>query len=313
MDPALTRRLAFVRYLNQLALVQSVAPEPMASAALLGFHDAAELFLQIASEHLNVGTSDSQFMQYFEILGTKVQGGSLAQKEGMRRLNRARVALKHHGTHPSQLDIAAFRSVAADFFDQNTPLIFGVAFESISLIAFVSPEPVRTKLETAQTDLSEGRLTDAIAGTTIAFDLLLSDYESRKRSPLWRSPFAFGESFSFSHFDLADLEQFSRKSAGVVRKLIESVESMQEALKVVALGVDYRRYSRFKMLAPGFMKTMDGTYHLHWRQGTSQPSTAEAQFCIDFVIEAALKIREFDYDVQPPPWLRQSGPSATTT
>jgi hypothetical protein len=49
------RRLAFVRYLYGVAVQQSRYPEPLYGTSILTFHDSIELFLQLASEYLNVG------------------------------------------------------------------------------------------------------------------------------------------------------------------------------------------------------------------------------------------------------------------
>lgn len=95
------KRLAFIKYLYKLAVDQSKRPEPLCSASILTFHDAIELFLQLASEHLNVGKQQPSFMEYWDLISQKLSNQELTQKESMRRLNRARVALKHHGTLPS--------------------------------------------------------------------------------------------------------------------------------------------------------------------------------------------------------------------
>jgi hypothetical protein len=106
-------------------------------------HDAVELFLQLSSEHLNVGTGHPGFMDYWDVLNVKLAPKELEQKESMRRLNKARVALKHHGTFPSNLDIESFRVSTTNFFQENTPLVFGVALDDISLIEFVNPDSSR--------------------------------------------------------------------------------------------------------------------------------------------------------------------------
>lgn len=56
----------------------------------------------------------------------------------MKRLNKARVQLKHYGTSPSKLDIEAFRATVTNFFDENTPKIFGIDFSSVSLVDLVT-------------------------------------------------------------------------------------------------------------------------------------------------------------------------------
>lgn len=59
MDVSETRRLAFIRYLYLVGERQSRHPEPFGSAALLTFHDAVELFLQLASEKLDASSKNT--------------------------------------------------------------------------------------------------------------------------------------------------------------------------------------------------------------------------------------------------------------
>lgn len=95
------QRLSFAKYLYTLAIEQSRLPEIQAAASVLTFHDSIEFFLQIASEHLNAGKGQPSFLDYWDILSPKITGAGLPQKESMRRLNKARVSLKHSGTFPS--------------------------------------------------------------------------------------------------------------------------------------------------------------------------------------------------------------------
>lgn len=65
----------------------------------------------------------------------------------MRRLNRARVALKHHGTMPSKLDIEAFRGSTTNFFEDNTGIVFGIRFTDISLVDLVQCKDAKNNLK----------------------------------------------------------------------------------------------------------------------------------------------------------------------
>lgn len=158
LDHHKMRRLAFVRYLYETAVSQSHAPAPLKCASILTMHDAAELFLQLACEHLNVGAQQPSFMDYWDLLNKKLDSGELAQKESMRRLNKARVALKHSGTLPSDLDVEAFRATATSFLQDNTPLVFGVEFDGVSLAEYVNPESSRTILKEAQDAIAAGEI-----------------------------------------------------------------------------------------------------------------------------------------------------------
>ena len=131
-------------------------------SAVLTFHDAVELFLSLAAEHLNVGRSSLGFMEYFEVLKAPL-GQDLAQKESMRRLNSARVGLKHSGTLPSKMSIEGFRASTTEFFETNVPTVFSVDFDSISLVDLVSGSAAYQHIRQAQDDVSQIRVsTDKI-------------------------------------------------------------------------------------------------------------------------------------------------------
>jgi hypothetical protein len=170
LDEATLRRLSFIRYMYQLGADQSRQPEPYSAVSILSFHDAVELFLQLAAEHLNVPIkTDTKFMQYWERLNPKVGGDGLSQKQAMERVNRARVGLKHAGNRPSKEDIVGYQVAVANFFLENTPPVFGMEFADATLINFVKPDSARQRLVQARDSQSEGNLVDALTDAAIAF------------------------------------------------------------------------------------------------------------------------------------------------
>lgn len=54
LDPLTVQRLAFIRFLYEQGVSQADQPEPLSATAVLSFHDAVELFLRLAAEHLHV-------------------------------------------------------------------------------------------------------------------------------------------------------------------------------------------------------------------------------------------------------------------
>lgn len=52
LNSSTVRRLAFIRFFYGQGLEQAGRPQPMAATALLSFHDAVEMFLLLAAEHL---------------------------------------------------------------------------------------------------------------------------------------------------------------------------------------------------------------------------------------------------------------------
>jgi len=301
LDKSVVKRLALIKYFYKVAIEQSQRPEPLCSASVLTFHDAIEFFLQLASEYLDVGRGQPSFMEYWEILASKLSEGVPTQKESIRRLNRARVALKHHGTSPSKLDIEAFRASATNFFEENTSPIFDIKFSEISLIELVQCEEIKNNLEESERLLEENKIEESLDKVAISFTQLIDDYESRKRGRFGRSPFFFGESLTFlSSFHMGIDRSQERKLANFVDKIKESVEALQVAVKILSLGVDYRRYVKFRLLTPHIDRALAGNYLIsrgNWGE-KGVPSVEDVQFCIDFVIESAVILQEFDFNIE---------------
>jgi hypothetical protein len=300
LDESVTKRLAFIKYMYKVAVELSERPEPLCSASILTFHDAIELFLQLASEHLDRSKKDISFLGYWGLLSPKLPNSGLTQKESMRQLNNARVALKHYGTLPSKLSIEAFRASATNFFEENTPLVFGVEFSDISLIELVQCIDAKNNLKEAEKHLKENKIEDALDKVALAFAQLIDDYESRKPGR-----FFFGESMTFlgtslsSPFKRLGSSNSERELAKFIDNVKKSIESLQEAVKIISLGIDYRRYVKFRLLTPYIVKHLDGSYHIINQRGSRGiPTVEDVQFCIDFVIESAVTIQEFDFSVE---------------
>ena len=42
----------------------------------------------------------------------------------------------------------------------------------------------------------------------------------------------------------------------------EAIEALQKAVKILSLGLDYKKYTRFGLLTPTVMRTVNGKYHI---------------------------------------------------
>jgi hypothetical protein len=300
------KRLAFIKFLYKVAVEQSFKAEPLCSASILFFHDSIELFLQLASEHLDTGKSKPAFMDYWDLL--KQTGKELTQKESMRRLNNARVALKHHGTQPSKFDIEGFRVSATNFFEENALLIFGINFSDLSLIDFIQCEAAKSSLREAVNLVKKNNIEDSLDKISVAFDQLIMDYEKRKTKMFGHSPFFFGKSSHLSKTNL--LSRLNRRGIDVDKKLtsaidraldavsdelMDEIEVLKSAIKIISLGIDYRKYAKFRIFTPNVSWAMDGSYYIYRYKRELIPKSEDVQFCIDFVIESAITLHEFDF------------------
>jgi hypothetical protein len=282
--------------LYSLGVQQSQQPEPLAGVSILTFHDSIELFLQLACEKWNVTKQSQSLMDYWNML--QPLGLQLTQKESVRRLNRARVDLKHHGILPSKLDIESFRGSVTSFFADNTHSVFGISFDAISMLGLVQCREARSNLEEAEKHITAHNGEDALDKIALAFAQIIDDYENRKRSHFGVSPFFFGESLTFESSFFMGIKH--GRFGTFVDKVKDSIEAMQKAMKILSLGLDYRRYVRFRLLTPNIIGIPGGDYVIQRGHREEAPSSLDLRFCFDFVIESAIRLQGFDFAVEHP-------------
>ena len=101
------------------ALEQERKGDPLAGLALLPFHDAVELFLEVAAETHPVKLPKSlDFMEYWTAFSDA--GLPLPSAADAARFNNARVEVKHRGTLPSRHDVEGFRFTVTTFLIETS-------------------------------------------------------------------------------------------------------------------------------------------------------------------------------------------------
>jgi len=295
LDEIIISRLSFIKYLFTTGIRQSYTAPPLSSISLLSFHDSVELFLQLASEHLDSGSKQPNFMDYWDILSKKL-GTEISQRESMRRLNKARVSIKHHGTLPSQIDIEAFRESTINFFEYNCPIIFGLPLEKISLIGLVKPPNVRDKLKVAEEKIAKDETLTALDDVAIAFNELLLNYDKTHRGKHGESLFNIRgfnvPSMSFRSGDFSDQERALNEKIENIRDYVDDTfDAMRRVFKIIVLGLDYVKYVKFLQMTPQVHRSVTGKYFINRLHSENNPPSVEmVQFCIDYTIEAAIQI-----------------------
>lgn len=303
VDPATIERLALIKYLFNVASDQSREPEPMSALSILSFHDSAELFLQLAMDFVDTaGSKKTDFMAYFQFIDDALESGSLTQKNGMRRLNQARVSLKHYGILPSTIEVERFRVLTSAFLEENSLLVFGLDLNQISLIDYVPHEGVRNALKSAR-EYTDADPAKSMSDIAVAFRILIDSVIDGYLGRFHRSPFPPKQDFSFDsaffrrsgpYPDDDGREQFEDK-------LMKAVDGMQQPTLILSLGLDYRKYVKFSLMTPSVRRGLNGQYVVQVVQGLAgsidwPPSPQACEFCIDFVIESAIRMRELQVD-----------------
>ena len=149
---------------------------------------------------------------------------------------------------------------------------------------------------------NNNKLYECLVNCKIAFMKLLSTYESNKHHYNYRhSIIDIGEKIGTDYKKLIGTN--SSHGEHWFRQITETTNKIREILKISALGIDYKKFTYFEIITP---KTFLG-----WSEGEnkyiSTPKEiweknfnvrkSDCQFCIDFVIDSALKFQGFDYDI----------------
>ena len=280
-------RLAIIKRLYKQGIEQSQQPDPVSSFSVLSFHDCIEMFLRLICESKNIKADKFTFIEYWNNIP------SLSLKESCKSLNTVRVNIKHKGILPSKSDIESIRITTSEFLKHNVFEHFSIDFDSISLINLVKYKVVKEFLNISQNFLNSNDLEESVENSALAFDELLSDYELSKTSS-FDSPFNFGNRNyygAFSTFGISDTNTIN-----AIEGLEKSISSISEALKIVSVGIDYRKYIKFKILTPHIYYTSGGRQIANNKK--MELNMSNCQFCIDFIIDVSLHLQDFDFRLE---------------
>ena len=299
LDINTTKRLVLIKYMFDKALEQSYKPYPASQLSLLTFHDAIELFLYLAYEKAGGTKSPDKitFMGYWDLINGKLEK-EITRKVSMDKLNKARGLLKHRGNLPSDSDIEEFRINSKNFFEENTKIVFGAEFSELSLIDLIDHKEVKNNLKEAEM-LKDSNLEEAFYKAAIAFNQLINDYKIKR---VWNRGFygsSLTESISFFRDFNSKADQNNIKFndlSNFAHQMEKSIEYVDTALTIISLGINYRKYDKFTFLTPKINKRLERRFPV--KIGEDNLNKEDVQFCIDFVIESAIAIQEFDFDIK---------------
>ena len=310
------RRLAYIRYLHHLGAEQARMPEPLSSASVLMLHDAVETFLLLATEFVGENPP-AQFERYWDTLDGKLRNGaSLTTRQGMRRLNKVRVNLKHHGAHPDAPTIELAVADTQAFMTLNTQLAFGLDYEVVSMTHLITQTRVRELVATAEKANASLDRKAAMVALVDAFEELLNPHQPNERVPFYKpdtSPLTFGPRLEWPlstdtirrMFGTPANAHEARRFGDQIEAITRIVDRLRPAVQMAVLSISFADYLRFKTLTPYAATYGDGMKRYTAPAGYS-PSGDDVGFCLQFVVTAALRLSEVDSTLARPEWLPTS-------
>lgn len=287
------KRLAFAKYLIERGNQESVNSEPLSSIALLNYHDAMEFIFDLVLEDKGINTNKLTFMQYFDKVNEWLRTNGkdeISLRPSLVKLKDRRVNLKHKGLFPSKTDIEESKFTANNLFEELCKNVYGLDAQKISLVELIENQRVKAFIKEAINSYDSDQK-KSIEKISLSFEFLLRDYEQSKRGF-----FDFGKDMTF-------LDSFSMglnrrdKLSEFVDNVKESIEAMQKAVKTLAFGLDYKKYIKFGLLIPEPIWYIESDMPKVSLSQNAKISKEDFNFCINFLIECALKLQEFDFEI----------------
>ncbi|MFE2684490.1 hypothetical protein [Streptomyces mirabilis] len=307
LQPTTVRRLGFIRLLYDQGVQQSRLPEPFNFPALLAFHDSVELFLVLVGDHIDAQLDrNTHFLDYWNKLKKADNSVSLTGQPRMRRLNDLRNSLKHAGQLPPVEELDNARTDVTAFFGDNVPRVFpGLSFDSIDMTDVIPQNEVRGHAKKATERATSGARALAMVSIARAYGLLMQGYTGR----------GFGRNLSKDPFIASSIDSVFRKvdrNAGRIGtqlgQVAEAVPDIQDAMRVMALGLDFNQYLRFQSLLPKAFYLEHEAHDEKVAQTSEEhgmvPDQDEFQFCHQFLVTAALRVAAAEAHRVKPSWQR---------
>ena len=237
------------------------------------------------AEHGGIGVSASAaFDKLVDEVGKKFNS-VVAHKATISRLNKARVAFKHHGILVTNEDALAFADTVKIFLIEVSNDALESDFWSVFLVQAVRHQRTKNMLENAESAYREGKYGDSIVASAKA----LAVYDSGERR----------------------LDKLL-----MIANMREDQTANRTAL--LELGVRYEDYARYEMIAPSVLMTMNGSLHCvitnsHWIyeldspvgrkrllksrgqegvKGAEEEAKEAADFCLRFVVDWVLRVQD---------------------
>lgn len=150
--------------------------------------------------------------------------------------------------------------------------------------------------------VADNKFKESMGKIAIAFNRITGSYEASKLDRFRRSPFDLTQSLqsaSLYHLGVDYHDPTEGKLSDFIRATEECFQDLQEAIKIIGFGINYRQYIRFKMMTPTLQFTADGTCHLDYQRVVLPPTREDVLFGIQFCVESYLRLTEFDFQIDP--------------
>ena len=279
LDSATKTRLVYAKRL----LIHGInhANEGTALSRMIAVHNldnAIEWLLGCIETYYNVPinrkTHYQRFLDYWNIIDCEVVdkiGKNLPLKTQIEKLHDSRNGVQHHGLIPSIEDVNRFKFYAEDFFRQACDNVFQIPYDELYLSTLIDDDKVRDLFIKSEAMFSKGAYLESLKSVALAFAISKRKILEKLEGEYYDLPYSEGDPF----------------------QLNATIMYLHDKVNILTLGIDYKKYSRFKEVTPEIYYGFESKEpNFHYTEISKNPEKDDVIFCLEFTLESILEWQE---------------------
>ncbi len=301
LDQITHRKLVLTKQLFNSALVQAAASHSQVSKiiALISFDLANETAMKAVIGALDASKTPPDSFQGLIQKANELMGksglGSLPDQPVIQNVHSLRNDAQHKAKYPNDSDVNDSRTYTRDFLQHVVMQVWGVPFESMSVVDLVQHKEAKMFLVRATELIKEQEFRKASDSATAGLTWVLDRVQRAVvgKTPSFFTGFLMGRSLRLE----LDPERMSR-DVEVDRDTLESFTKMQRVVLYQALGLNLVDYVRFELIAGNVVFYVNG----HWSRhgGKETIAETEAEYILAYASSAIIEIEERAGDLDKP-------------
>jgi len=291
-DVITRKKLILVKQLYQRAVLQADAQHSPVDRimAVISFDLTHETVLKAVVGSLTSKPVKNEFQEVLQQADSLLLAAGLPEvpdKARIQYVRNIRNDAQHKARYPGPIEVSDSRTYSRDFLKQVILNVWNENFELISLVDAIQNDRVKGYLREAEEELARGNYSESIIKTIAGFGWTMSNIRD---SIIGRMP------YRASSIVISDGTKQTES-----RDMLESYKNMQETLMRSVIGLSFAGYLRYKQITRSvgnviFMQDGGYTAGLHGYD----PDVKEAEYVVEFGINAVLQIEDLVGDINKP-------------
>lgn len=306
LDQLTTKKLVLTRQIYQQSVIQSIASNTSTNKALavIGFDLAIETMLKISLISLDNSKTPKEsladLIQQVDSALSKKALKPISFKRQILDIHKTRNRIQHEGKYPTEEEVEESRINSRQFLSDIISNIWATEFNNISLSSLISHEEIKKVLATAEEEYKNQNFKACTEQCAIALYIALSRvknvYVGRPFNE-WQTGVMLTSEYSIRN--IAHLQDaLTSGQVEVDLNLAETINTMQNTLLYLGLGMNYPDYLRFREITGTVYMTADMKYHFNNEKETVEP--IEAEFVLSYCTNAIHEIETRVGDIENP-------------